>query len=60
MENTSEVNISDSCIKQLRKVLTQDGSQKEFLRIAVEGGGCSGFQYQFDIDTKMNEDDKYV
>ncbi|XP_060647529.1 iron-sulfur cluster assembly 2 homolog, mitochondrial isoform X1 [Drosophila nasuta] len=45
--------VSDSCLKRLREICL-DGS---FLRITVEGGGCSGFQYKFDLDTKMNEDD---
>ena len=28
------------------------------LRVAVKGGGCSGFQYVFDIVAKVNEDDQ--
>ncbi|MDP6219067.1 MAG: iron-sulfur cluster assembly accessory protein [Alphaproteobacteria bacterium] len=31
-----------------------DGS---FFRVAVKGGGCSGFQYEFSIDTERHEDD---
>ena len=27
------------------------------LRVAVEGGGCSGFQYQFDLVDSANDDD---
>lgn len=51
--NEDKLLISDSCIKRLREIC-QDGS---FLRITVEGGGCSGFQYKFDLDNKMNPDD---
>eukprot|EP01036_Dinobryon_divergens_P052687 gene52687-70434_t len=49
--------ITKSCaerIASLRKTLV---SQNSRLRVAVEGGGCSGFQYKFKMDdTSDNED----
>lgn len=30
------------------------------LRISVEGGGCSGFQYRFDFTTERNDDDLVI
>jgi len=46
--------LSDSCVKKLRDIC--DG---QFLRVTVEGGGCSGFQYKFDLESgSVNEDDR--
>lgn len=48
--------ITDSCVDKLKRVTnSSDGS---FLRIVVEGGGCSGFQYKFDLDKHVNKDDR--
>ncbi|XP_022211555.1 iron-sulfur cluster assembly 2 homolog, mitochondrial [Drosophila obscura] len=52
-EKQQQIQVSEPCLKRLREICI-DGS---FLRITVEGGGCSGFQYKFDLDNKMNEDD---
>lgn len=49
-----ELKLSDSCVKQLHKL----GGEETFLRVLVEGGGCSGFQYKFELDTNMTEDDR--
>ncbi|XP_055902094.1 iron-sulfur cluster assembly 2 homolog, mitochondrial [Eupeodes corollae] len=48
-----KIDLSDACNKRLSEIC-KDGS---FLRITVEGGGCSGFQYKFDLDNKKNDDD---
>lgn len=40
-------------MKKLKEIC-QDGS---FLRVVVEGGGCSGFQYKLEMDQTLNTDD---
>ena len=42
--------ITESCASQLKQIT----SENEFLRLEVEGGGCSGFQYKFKIDQQLN------
>ncbi|KFW92061.1 hypothetical protein N336_10163, partial [Phalacrocorax carbo] len=49
-----QVFLSQSCVKRLLEIT--EGS--EFLRLQVEGGGCSGFQYKFSLDTVINPDDR--
>jgi len=51
--------LSDSCVKRLKDIC-DDQSEAQFLRVTVEGGGCSGFQYKFDLesDTVDEEEDR--
>ena len=52
------VSMSASAAQRLRKILgAEDGAA---LRISVKGGGCSGFQYAFDIDKTRADDDLVV
>ncbi|KAM7402967.1 hypothetical protein PAMA_003747 [Pampus argenteus] len=48
------VNLTESCVKRLGEIMDKG----QFLRIHVEGGGCSGFQYKFSVVNNRNEDDR--
>lgn len=48
--------ITDSAQKQIETVLAEDIAG-EYFRVAVNGGGCSGFQYEFGIADKVGHDD---
>jgi len=45
--NNTELHISDGAAAQITSLLAEEGNA---LRIAVEGGGCSGFQYKFAVE----------
>lgn len=51
----AELILTEKCIERLKKITT---GTNNFLRVTVEGGGCSGFQYKFDLESKMNADDR--
>jgi iron-sulfur cluster insertion protein len=49
--------ITPNAATHIQKVLKTEPKGSRF-RISVQGGGCSGFQYNFLIDAEMTEDDK--
>ena len=51
-----EIKFTDKAIKQINNLLVEKG-KGSFFRIAIKGGGCSGFQYDFSFDTKAEQDD---
>jgi iron-sulfur cluster assembly accessory protein len=53
---TASVTISERAAKRIGEILKSEGNGA-MLRISVEGGGCSGFQYKFDIDRARADDD---
>ncbi len=50
------VNVTDRAFRQIATVLATEPSGT-MLRVAVNGGGCSGFQYVFEMDRAQNSDD---
>ena len=55
MSESPALTISANAARQLNKVLAEDPGAA--LRISVNGGGCSGFSYGFDLDKTRAEDD---
>ena len=50
------VTVSSSAAEQIKRILgKQDGAK--YLRVAVDGGGCSGFSYRFAFADAVNSDD---
>ena len=56
---TTELTLSPAAAKRIQAIGAAEG-RKVMLRVAVEGGGCSGFQYQFDLVEAANDDDLKV
>ena len=51
-----EIKFTDKAIKQINHLVSTK-NKGSFFRIAIKGGGCSGFQYDFSFVDKANEDD---
>ena len=48
---------TDSAAAKVKDLLIEEGNANLKLRVFVQGGGCSGFQYGFTFDEIVNEDD---
>lgn len=51
---------TDAAAAKVKDLLTEEGNPELKLRVFVQGGGCSGFQYGFTFDETINEDDTSV
>ncbi len=56
---TNEVTLSPAAADRIRAIGAKEG-RPVMLRVAVDGGGCSGFQYQFDLVEAAQDDDLRV
>ena len=52
------ITVDDSAIKRIQELRAQQGKSALLLRITVEGGGCSGFQYKLDLTEQTGEKDQ--
>ncbi len=57
VENERRVLITESAARRITLLKEQEEAAGAFLRIAVSGGGCSGFQYGLSFDDQKNPDD---
>lgn len=53
------VAVSDSAAKRINMILAKE-PDKSALRISVEGGGCSGFSYKYELVNAQNDDDYVI
>ena len=52
--------VSDNERDKLNQLLIEDNSGKEYVRVGVESGGCSGLVYKLDFDDSMSNEDELV
>ena len=50
-----KLEFTDSAKNQIEKITKSE--EKKYFRISVQGGGCSGFKYNFSFDNKIEKDD---
>ncbi|MCB1446137.1 MAG: iron-sulfur cluster insertion protein ErpA [Rhizobiaceae bacterium] len=53
---TDSITLTDAAARRIAAILARDAA-KTALRVSVEGGGCSGFSYKFDLVDAGLEDD---
>jgi iron-sulfur cluster assembly accessory protein len=59
MDAVNTVSLSDRAARRIAEIL-KDEPAPAMLRVAVNGGGCSGFQYDFSFDSARAEDDLVI
>lgn len=48
---------TDAAAAKVKELIDEEGNPALKLRVFVQGGGCSGFQYGFTFDEDVNDDD---
>lgn len=51
------IDLQESAVNKLKELIAEEGNPDLKLRIFVQGGGCSGFQYGFTLEEDKNDDD---
>ena len=55
----TNITVSERAARRIGEILKSEGNGA-MLRISVEGGGCSGFQYKFDVERAKTDDDLVI
>ena len=54
----SEITLTQPAIDRVHEQRREKGRENLMLRVTVQAGGCSGFEYVFDLDENINDDDQ--
>jgi iron-sulfur cluster insertion protein len=55
-----QISLSDSALRKVGMLLTEEDNAQLKLRVFISGGGCSGFSYGFTFDDEVAEDDAVI
>ena len=55
VESAMPIEFSDAAASKVKNLIEEEENPNLKLRVYVTGGGCSGFQYGFTFDEKVNE-----
>lgn len=56
----SEIRLTDSAVRKVRELVSDEENPNLKLRVYITGGGCSGFQYGFTFDEAVADDDMVI
>ena len=59
-ENQLPIQFSDAAANKVKVLISEEENPELKLRVYVTGGGCSGFQYGFTFDEKVNDGDMTI
>ena len=56
----NSVLLTDRAARRIAEIVRDESAEGSMLRVAVTGGGCSGFQYDFSLATERADDDLII
>lgn len=60
MSQSTPIDVTESAAKRINAIIANETKPDLHLRVSVSGGGCSGFQYHFDLDDKSEDGDVMI
>ncbi len=55
----ADITMTANAAERIKEIIAGNPDKKA-LRVSVSGGGCSGFQYEFDLESAINDDDHTI
>lgn len=57
-QSTEIIDLTEAAVKEVARRLQDEGMKGHYLRVGVQGGGCSGLMYQLAFDDQIGQFDK--